>query len=278
MAKVSELRKSTGKVSVSRPSQGLPVPAGPPAPEAHPPCLCGAPVVQRSNEMANDWRVRQTCGNPKCYRELLAIRSTKNQEHLGDHPACIICPEPVARRPGERRSVWFERKTCGPRCLSLLRAKQMSERNTQWGRLSRAETLEYAHPHCAAPGCTCPIVIREGEKAHHWRKRKACSVECRNRLRRRPRKPGREAQKAALPRTKKAAPPPKRAVYRPPATHPLRQFRRALTSGWAAAVRFETVEEAVARGVKIQKIKIPPAPEHGIPVRPKARSFSNGRV
>lgn len=83
------------------------------------------------------------------------------------HEPCVICPEPVLQRDGERRDRWLARKTCSLKCLgrlqSLLKAGSI--------------TREYL-PHLPCPICRKPIEQRTRESRWDFNKRQTCDEKC----------------------------------------------------------------------------------------------------
>lgn len=126
---------------------------------------------------------------------------------------CNICRRPVPR-PYYR--------TCGPECRHEWRSRVAIRVNAANAPKRRAKALAYDHPPCEAPGCGKPVEIRDGEAPYYWRRRKACSRRC--------------ATALSL-----------RAVGQSPRV--IGQSRRPKRR----YIRLETVEEALARGLEIQR-------------------------
>lgn len=226
-------------------------------PKTHPPCVvCDGDVVRARQERRDQWLRRRTC-SPVCKHDLLAGR-----QRAREHPPCVACAEPVPRRPREQLGVWLSRKTCGPECLAKTRAGQTGAANTwRWVKWREAAA---AQPHAPCTVCRRPVEIREGEKPNIWRKRKTCGRECLGKLRAEAMGAGRA--RSLNPKARKPGAP----AERPAAAAIRRSFARLRKPAAPVAVRFETVAEALARGVVITEIKAPPPVLGGVPVRSKA--------
>jgi hypothetical protein len=152
------------------------------------------------------------------------------------HPPCVVCGRPVDRRPretgkaGENLTHWLRRKACCPEHSRLAQAANQAA--TKKGIRSQ---LTAAHEHEPCPVCKGVVDINPNEKPGAWRKRITCSERCRS-LRTRS-----SPAKARQPRPVKANTPP-----------PHKTPRRHLPGS-----RFESVEEALARGLVIQRTEKP---------------------
>ena len=163
-------------------------------------------------------------------------------------PRCKICDAPIARAADERPAKWRRRQSCCPAHARMLQARRQSETKTG------ASLKEYAHAPCVS--CGGSVTQREGEKPADWKRRQTCSPDCRNDWRR-------TVAKRELPANRRK---PRREPKRSP-------FARK----HIPATGFETVAEALARGVKIKRIEPPDFPPSGVPVRSKI-GFSTGRI
>lgn len=206
----------------------------------HDPCpVCNGPVARRLKERPSEWRARKSC-SPECKRELNSIGLLKDPASRGDHPPCPICHGPVPRYPGEQRSKWLVRQTCGRACRTKLRAREPRVTNRAYTDRRRAAALDYDHPPCVV--CKGPVEVRAGEAPYNWRDRQTCSRTCLAKLRERAR--GEYGPRSSA---RTDANPGWRWNKLPAAK---RQKRHR-------AAHFETVDEALARGVAIQQC--PPA-------------------
>lgn len=221
----------------------------------HPPCpICGGPVERRPNERPDKWLRRQTC-SPEHTRELQKTSAARRDPDRSP-PACVSCGTPIVRRDDEPVYEWSRRKTCGPDCLRALRAVLVVS-TTQAIRDKYAAAIQaFDHPPCVVPGCGKPVEIRDGEMLFHFRRRKTCSPECLKIIRSGPRST--ESARKARSQIKSAGAAKSNTAVDRHWRHRktcLLECRKSAPSRQAPT--FETVEQALARGLKIKRL--PPA-------------------
>lgn len=201
------------------------------------PCpICLEPVERRPGERPSCWLKRKTCSE-RCKQELSSLSRTRDPAKRGAHPECPICHGPVDRRPRERRTPWMNRQTCSAACLRTIRTRVVTETNTAFQARRRAATIaDYIHPPC--PACHGPVEIRDDEIVTAWRNRKTCSDACWAVWRREPRKHKSPARGAP--------------VERPSSARKPRRLKWDTRKQRPAPPTFETVDEALARGLKVK--------------------------
>lgn len=220
----------------------------------HSPCAnCGKPVLRRKGEQLKDWRRRKCCST-QChcdYRSQLAMEKYNSTlVGVSEHSPCIECNGPAERRADESRASWLHRKLCSKQCTlahSIAKLKVGKDRADSSRRAARAlEAAPEKHPPCLH--CGGPVTIRARETIEEWINRKDCSRRCCDARRRKPR---------STDRTPKTAQAPATATVR-------------ISAKPRAKTQFETVEEALARGITITRIETPVVAAIGNPVRVRA--------
>lgn len=144
--------------------------------------ICAAPgcpnrIERHPGEGLCRFKARQTCSR-RCRSIMTSLRMRGSFIKTGasQMDATRICKaagceNPIVRRPGEPSTDFRRRKCCCQRCADAVSAATTIARYA-------AMSAQYKHPPCAAPGCTNPVLRRDGQSLDAYKRRKTCCDDC----------------------------------------------------------------------------------------------------